>query len=220
MISLAAALIYSTLTTRIEDTVTVTVSEDVWVYANAPDPASDETFKVWGVGGKAVAPSPTEAESFGYGYLKFELPAVPEGKKLVGAWMVLKPAGSMKVDVNAKDYPLEARPLVGTFSEKSWTYDMSAKVFPGDSIYGKGLVAQVEGSTDANNLEIRINLLDNKDNLFGVNLDKATKAKASMYFALTSKYDASELGREGIYRIYTKDRKEGDVKPKIVVKYE
>ena len=219
MISLAAAYLFSNLSPRLDDPVTVTASEDVWVYPNASDPGADETFKVWGVGGRAVAEKPAEAESFGYGYIKFEVPAVPDGKKLVGAWMVLKPTGSMKVDKNALAYPLEVRPLIGKFVEKSWTYDMASMVYPSADIYGAGVVAPPDGSTDATNLEIRVNLLGDKSP-FAANMAKASDAKEAMYFALTSKYDAGENGREGIYRIYTKDRKDGDVKPKIVLKFE
>ena len=220
MISLAAAYLFSSVLRPIDDTVTITASEDVWVYPNASDPGADETFKVWGVGGRSVAEKPGEAESFGYGYLKFEVPTLPEGKKLVSAWMILKPAASMKIDKNAKDYPLEVHSLVGTFSEKSWTYDMSSKVYPDKFIYGRGVVAQAEGSTDPNNLVIAVDLNDNKTDSFKTALTKAVADKTSLYFALASKYDASEGGREGIYRIYTKDRKEGDSKPKIVLKFE
>ncbi len=217
MISLAVAFVYSNLTTLLDDPITVTVSEDVWVYPNASDPGADETFKVWGVGGKAVAPTPAEAESFGYGYLKFNLPEVPESKKLTGAWMVLKPAASMKVDVNAKDYPLEVRPLIGKFEEKTWTYDKSATVYPDNSVFGTGVVAPPDGLSEIGALEIRIDLMGKKSK-FAEAFVKV--GKNPMYFALTSKYDASESGREGIYRIYTKDRKEGDVKPKLVLKFE
>jgi hypothetical protein len=217
MISLAAAFALSIVCLRMDDPVTVIASDDVWVYPNAPEPGTDEVFRVWGVGGKATAEKPTEAESFGYGYLRFELPAVPDGKKLVGAWMVLKPTGTMKVDKNAKDYPLEVRPLVGKFAEKTFEYGMTSSVYPGDKIYGKGIVAQVEGSADAGNLEIRVNLMDPKNPLFA---EAYAKSSNPMFFALTSKYDASENGREGIYRIYTKDKKEAELKPRIVLKFE
>ncbi len=219
MISLAVSLLFSHASLRLDDPVTVIASEDVWVYPNAGEPSTDETFRVWGVGGRAVAEKPEQAESFGYGYLKFALPGAPEGKKLVSAFMVLKPSGSMKVDKVMADYPLEVRPLVGKFEEKKWTYDQSSTVYPGDTIYGKGVVAQVEGSSDASKLEIRIDLMGAKSK-FGEAFGKASSAKEPMFFALTSKYDAGELGREGIYRIYTRDRKEGDVKPKIVLKFE
>jgi hypothetical protein len=217
MISLAAALLFSFVSPRVDGEVTVIASDDAWVYPNASEGGTDEMFRVWGVGGKAVAEKPTEAESFGYGYLRFELPAPPEGKKLVSAFMVLKPTPTMKVDKNAKDYPLEVRPLVGKFSEKSWTYEQSATVYPGDKIYGKGVVAPVDGSTDAANLEIRVNLLDPKNTLF---TEAYAKSGNPMFFALTSKYDAGENGREGIYRIYTRDRKEPELKPRIVLKFE
>ncbi len=219
MISLAVGLLLSHPSFRVDDPVTVIASEDIWVYPNAGDPAGDETFKVWGVEGKAVAEKPGQAESFGYGYLKFELPAAPDGKKLVSAFMVLKPTASMKVDKNAADYPLEVRPLVGKFEEKKWTYDMASTVYPGDTIFGKGVVAPVDGSTDATNLEIRVDLMGAKSK-FGEAFAKANGAKEPMFFALTSKYDAGENGREGIYRIYTRDRKEAELKPRIVLKFE
>lgn len=219
MISLAVSLLLSHASLRLDDPVTILSSEDIWVYPNAGEAGTDETFKVWGVDGKSVAEKPTESENFGYGYLKFVLPAVPEGKKLVSALMVLKPSGSMKVDKNANNYPLEVRPLVGKFDEKKWTYEMSSTVYPGENIFGTGVVAPVEGSTEATNLEIRVDLLAKKSKFLDA-FAKASNAKEPMYFALTSKYDAGEMGREGIYRIYTRDRKEGDVKPKLVLKFE
>ena len=122
MISLAVTLLLSHATLRLDDPIVMIATDDVWVYPNAPEPGTDESFRVWGVGGRATAGKPTEAESFGYGYLRFVIPATPAGKKLVGAWMVLKPTGTMKVDKNVKDYPLEERPLVGKFSEKTFEH--------------------------------------------------------------------------------------------------
>jgi hypothetical protein len=219
MISLAVTLLLSHVTSRLDDPITVIASEDVWVYPNSSDPGADETFKIWGIEGKAVAPKPDQAENFGYGYLKFDFSAAPAGKKLVSAFMVLKPVAKMTVDKNAKDYPLEVRPLVGKFAEKTFEHGMTSSVYPGDSIYGTGVVAPVVGSTDEKDLEIRVDLMAKKSQ-FAEMFGKSAKGDKVMFFALTSKYDAAELGRDGIYRIYTRDRKEENMKPKIVLKFE
>ncbi len=219
MISLAVTLLLSHATLRLDEPVTIIASEDVWVYPMASDPGADETFKVWGIEGKAVAGKPEEAESFGYGYLKFDFSAVPSGKKLVSAFMILRPIAKMTVDKNAKDYPLEVRPLVGRFAEKTFEHGMTATVFPGESIFGTGVVAPAVGSSDAKELEIRVDLMAKKSP-FAEMYGKAVSGDKAMFFALTSKYDAAELGRDGIYRIYTRDRKEENMKPRIVLKFE
>ena len=219
MISLAVTLLLSHVTLRLDDPVTIIASEDVWVYPNSSDPGADETFKIWGIEGKAVAAKPEDAESFGYGYLKFDFASVPAGKKLVSAFMVLKPVAKMTVDKNAKDYPLEVRPLVGKFAEKTFEHGLTATVYPGDSIFGTGVVAPVAGSTEVKELEIRVDLMAKKST-FAEMFRKAAKGDKAMFFALTSKYDAAELGRDGIYRIYTRDRKEENMKPRIVLKFE
>jgi hypothetical protein len=223
MISLAVALTLTNLIRPIDgDTFITFASDHIWVYPNATDPAGDETLKIWGVGGKAVAPTPADSESFGYGYIKFDLKGLPSGKKLVGAWMILTPFGTPEIDKNAKDYPLEVRPLNGKFTGKTWSYDQAATVNPSATeIFGSGIIAQADGTTSKNRIEIKCDLMGTKSK-FAETFAKALATKEPMFFALTSKYDASELGRQGIYKIFASDRPESSVlrAPQLVLKFE
>lgn len=200
MISLAAAILLS-LAKPSDDVVTVNDDQDVWVYPHASDPAGDSALRAWGVGGKAVAADAGEAEEFSYGYLRFSF-NVPDGKKLVGASLVVTPVGTPEINPDSKKWPLEARPLVGTFAERSWSYDQVEKVHPSATdIFGTGVIA---AARSGQGLEIVIDLMG-KDSKFGDAFAKALKDKQPIYLALTSKYDVSEMGQKGVYKVYSKD---------------
>ncbi|MBI1331912.1 MAG: hypothetical protein GC165_03435 [Armatimonadetes bacterium] len=218
MISVAAALVLSNLRVP-ADTVSLTADQDVWVYAHSSDAAGEPYLMAWGVGGKAIADNPDDAESCSYSYLRFSLDQIPAGKKLVGATMILKPMGSPEINPAAKDWPLEVRPLKGTFTEREWSYDVASTVVPMPEIFGTGIIGAVSGSADAKDLEIRVDLMG-KTSKFGDAFAAAAKDKKPMYFALTSKYDPSNQGRSGVYRLYSRDNKDESVRPKLVLTFE
>ena len=215
MISLAVAVMFSNLRPTFE-TVTIPVDQDVWVYPHASDPGGDPALRAWGVGGKAVAATAADAEEFSYGYLRFSFSGIPDGKKLVGATMVFKPVGNPEINPDASKWPLEVRSLVGTFTEKDWDYSQVGKIYPSGDIFGTGILAKAD---DGDGLQIKVDLLG-KDSKFSSAFDKAVKDKQPMHFALTSKYDVSELGQKGVYKVYSKDNKDEAVRPKIVLKFE
>ncbi len=192
---------------------TIESSEDVWVYSHASDPGGDSALRVFGNGGNAVAASAGDLESFSYGYLKFDVSSLPKDKKLASAELVLTPSGKPVVDPAAKDWPLEARPLVGKFSEKTWGFEMASDVKPlGSSVYGSGVI---KATSAADGFEIRMNLLGEKSTFSG----DFAKLTDSLFVALTTKYDASEQGMKGMYKVFSRDNKDRAVRPRLELKF-
>lgn len=219
MISLAAAILFS-MPRPADDTVLIPADQDVWVYPHASDPAGDSYLRAWGVGGKAVAASAGEAEDFSYSYLRFSFDKVPKDKKLVGATLFLTPAGAPEIDPASKSWPLEVRPLKGTFSEKDWVYSQIADVSPSDSeVYGTGIIASGQTPGGEKTFEIKIDLMG-KNSKFASAFSKLLGESKPMYVALTSKFDVSEMGQKGVYKVFSRDNKDEAVRPKLVLKFE
>lgn len=210
---MVSTLLFAALLNRPVSLETIEASEDVWVYSHASDPGGDSALRIFGNGGRAVAASAGDLESFSYGYLKFDLSSLPKDKKLASAEIVLTPAGKPVVDPAAKDWPLEVRPLVGKFNEKTWAFEMAGDVTPSDkSVYGSGVI---KTTPSGESFEIRINLLSEKS-AFSSDFAKLTD---SLYVALTTKYDASEQGMKGMYKVNSRDNKEQSVRPRLELKF-
>ena len=219
MISLAVAMLLAT-PRPVVDTYLVEADQDVWVYPHSSDPGGDSFLRVWGLGGKSVAASAGDAEDFSYSYLRFSFDKVPTDKKLVGAYMFLKPAGTPEIDANAKSWPLEVRPLKGKFTEKDWAYTQISDVSPSESeVYGTGVVSAADGPGAEKAFEIKIDLMG-KDSKFSTALSKMLSEKQPMFVALTSKYDVSEMGMKGVYKVFSKDNKDELIRPRLVLKFE
>lgn len=210
---MVSTLLFAALLSRPLLTETIEASEDVWVYSHASDPGGDSAMRIFGNGGRAVAASAGDLESFSYGYLKFDLTSLPKGKKLESAELVVTPFGKPAMDPASKDWPLEARPLKGKFEEKTWFFEMAGDVNPiADSIYGSGVI---KTTTTDDVFEIRMNLLGEKSK-FAVDF---AKSPSTLYVALTSKYDASEQGMKGMYKVYSRDNKDRTVRPRLELKF-
>lgn len=210
---MVSTLLFAALLSRPVLVETIEASEDVWVYSHASDPGGDSALRIFGNGGNAVAASAGDLESFSYGYLKFDVSAVAKDKKLSSAELVLTPSGKPAVDPSAKDWPLEVRPLVGTFSEKTWGFEMAGEVKPSaKSLYGSGVIKTTSAD---DTFEIRINLLGEKSAFAG----DFAKLTDSLFVGLTSKYDASEQGMKGMYKVHSKDNKDRLVRPRLEIKF-
>ncbi len=216
----AVAVAFLLAQPRLADTVTVPVDQDVWVYPHAGEPASDSALRIWGVEGKAVAASPTDAEEFSYGFLRVSLTNVATDKKLVGASLYLTAANAMDALPEPKAYPLEVRPLSAGFTEKDWTYELSAKVFPSATvIYGTGVPLSAKDDKGEVSWHFDIDLLG-KDSKFKADFEAALKDKKPLHFALTSRINPGELGRAAVYKVFSRDNKDETVRPKLVLKFE
>jgi hypothetical protein len=208
MTSLLAALILSQFSAEMPvQSVTLTSDEDIWVYPHSNDPGGDPFMRIWGVGGLSVAATPGDTENFSYGYLKFNLGELNLSKELKSAVLYLTPAGKPSVSEESKEWPLEVRGLNGAFNEKTWTWDLSSSINPSkDSLFGAGVISQ-----NGEDFVIKIDLLGKKSNFAATLAD----AKGSLCLGLTSRYDVADLGMKGVYKIYTRDNKEKQVRPRL-----
>ncbi|RYG34964.1 hypothetical protein EON81_14080 [bacterium] len=191
---------------------TFSPQSDVWVYPHASDPSKDAYLRVWGTQGEAVAPDPAAASDYSYSYLRFDLPAPAEGRKLSEARLevtqVEKPSFSLEL---AKSSPLQARPLLGEFDEKTWTYGDSLKIFPGKEIFGEAAPEAIDPEKPT---PIVIDLMKGKGDF------RAVAEKGGwVNIALTSTMDVAS-GERTVYRLYSKDTEKEAVRPKLVLKYE
>lgn len=215
--------------TSLVETVTIAPSDDVWVYPHASDPGRDETVRIWGTGGRAVAADPVDAEEFAYGYLRFSLPAHVRNARIVGATLEL--TNVVNDDLGEDDgaaNPLEVRPLVGTFDEKSWNYSDVAKVHPDPkTVWGRGAPKIAKGEP----LKFSIDLLAPAKDAAGkpsagpsefvkaLNLAfPASGGLGDLRLGLTSTVDAQIVGMRRIYKIYTKETSDETRRPRLVLK--
>lgn len=192
-------------------TFTLMPTDDIWVYPHATDPAGDPFLRVWGVDGDAVPSSAEDADSFSMGYLKFSLAAIPKGLELASAKLVvhqLPPAGYTLED--AKAAPLEARLLSPKFAEKGWSSEVLATVLPKqDDLLGQASPDAIDGST----ITISIDLMNDPARL------KKALEESEIGIALTSTINAADLGRAAIYKIYSREEKDSNLVPKLVLEY-
>ncbi len=191
------------------DVIDLNPLNDAWIYAHAGDPQTDEFLRVWGQEDAAVPADPNDRDNFSYSYLSFDLERCPTDKKLEAAELILTHVADpgFKLD-DTKKAPVQVRPLVGTFTEKGWNYDLGAKVYPApkkEDVFGEGSPAEIPQGQP---FEVSINLLKGP-NSFKVYLGKAIEGKEkTLFLSITSKIDPSQIGRAGIYKFFSKDHKE------------
>ncbi len=212
-----SALAFSLLAAQ---TMSLLPSDDLWVYPHASDPAGDLFLRVWGVDKKGTPATAADAEAFSMGYIKWSLYGVPSGLKLKEAKLlvtqVAKPGYTLE---QAIAMPLEARPLASGFTEPTWKSEMLEQFLPKagkDDIYGTGAPESLNGET----ISISIDLLKGKGN-FAEALAKAqADPKKEFAIALTSSMDMAEIGRAGIYKIYSKEEKDQKLRPTLMLTFE
>ena len=80
------------------------------------------------------------------------------------------------------------------------------------TLYGSGVI---KTTTADDTFEIRINLLSEKSAFAG----DFAKLNDTLLVALTTKYDASEQGTKGMYKVFSRDNKERAVRPRLEIKF-
>ncbi len=207
------------------DTITLTPSDDVWVYPHASDPGRDETVRIWGAGGRSVAADPIDAEDFAYGYLRFKLPAHIKSARIVGATLELTNVINDELDPDeVAASPLEVRPLIGTFDEKSWTYTNIAKTHPnGKVVWGKGGPKLVKGEPVKISIDLMVRGKDQVGptdfhKVLSASFPATADAEGQLALALTTTVDAAAVGMKRIYKIYTKEAEESR-RPRLVLRF-
>ncbi len=198
--------------------ISLTPSDDVWVYSHASDPAHDAYLRAFGSDTKSVAASMDEQGDFSYGFLKFDLSAVKPGWKLASATLTLTHIGMPSfTKTQGKQNPLEVRPMVGDFNEKTWAFDQVEKTHPlgGEKdIFGSFALSGDE-NTDKD-WTLSIDLLKGPAS-FSKAIDAA--AGKSICLALVSKLSPAE-GAPATWKVYSKDADSAAKRPQLVLKFE
>lgn len=190
-------------------TLTLSPTDDVWVYPHASDPGRDEALRIWGAGGRAVAESPGEAEDFSYGYLNFKLPPEAKGRKLVGATLELTNVPNPELG-DMSGTPIEVRPLVGKpFVETKWGYTDCYATYPdAKAVWGTGTPTFAAKESVG---KIAVDLLG-KGSTFG-EWWKTSGGAGTLAFALTSRVDAAEVGMRRIFKVASRDATDASRRP-------
>ncbi|CAN5474650.1 hypothetical protein BH11ARM1_BH11ARM1_00690 [soil metagenome] len=198
-------------------TMTLTPSDDLWVYPHASDAGGDTFLRVWGVEGKSVPADAGEAEDFSMGYLRFSLAGTPSGETLKSATLELTNVAQPGFTVEqAKFAPLEARSLPCNFVEEGWTYEKLAQTMPKagiDGLFGSGSPTTVAGET----ISISIDLLKGTGGFAKAFAAAQASPEKAIAIALTSPLNPAELGRSAVYKVYSNNEKDEKLRPKLVL---
>lgn len=201
-------------------TVTLTPTDDIWVYPHASDPQRDEFLRVWGAEGKSVAGASDAVESFGYSYLQFDVSSVKPDATLKSAklylWHVADPAWT-KEDLKAT--PIEVRAVASGFSEKTWAYESGIQSYPpkagAEGLFG---VTVLEGAmAQGKPVCLVVDLLGPKSS-FATYLRKASAGGGKLALALTSAIDPSE-NRGMVFKLHSKEGPEA-TRPQLLLAFE
>ena len=182
----------------------MTPTDDIWVYANAEDPQTDEFLRAWGSNDRAIPTPGDDPQASSWSLLKWDLSGFPKDARIAGAYLILTAAPDPGYTLkDAKDSPIEARPVDSGFSESTWSYQDAEHYMP---IGGEPMVFGFTSPTDisTNGFKLTIDLLAGPANFKGY-FDKAMQKGKVIAIAVTSKIDPSKLGRESIYKFYSKD---------------
>ena len=195
-------------------------SDDVWVYAHAGDPSTDEYLRTWGAGGEATGDD-AEAGGFSYSYVKWDLTGIPKDAKIIQAKVQLTHIPDPEFTLtDAKSHPIQVRGLVGNFTEKSWRFDNSTSVKPesGDKAkFGEGSPAEMPMGKE---FPIHVDLLKGPGD-FQAYFAKALKStKPELALAITSTIDPAELGQAGVYKVYSRNARNTKFRPVLMLWFE
>lgn len=190
----------------------MTPTDDIWVYANASDPNKDEFLRAWGADGRAMPIPGDDPQAYSWSLLKWDLSGYSDKTKIVEAQLILTAAPD--AGYTAKDTaaaPLEVRPVKPDFLESTWDYGLAEKYMP------TGAEGQIFGETAPANIsstsfKITIDLMKGPEN-FSAYFADALKKHKPVALAVTSRIDPGKLGREAIYKFYSKDATDVNVRP-------
>lgn len=202
-------------------TVSLTPTDDLWVYPHASDPSKDAYLRVWGTDGKACPANAADATDYSFSFLKWKLDGIPSDKKLIRAQLIVTNiADPGYTPEQATDAPLEAREITPDFTEKTWDYDQLGKHYPKpekDAIFGTGAPL---AWGPAEKVEFRVDLLKGPADFRKALASANASASKELALALTTKLDMSILGRAGIYKLYSKDAETATSRPRLELEFE
>jgi hypothetical protein len=180
-------------------------TDDVWVYPNSSDPGTDTFLRCWGAGGKSVDQPGRTPDIHSYSYLRFDLSTLPKRFKINEASLTLfHNANPVYTEADSAKAPLEVRALVGDFSEKDWTFERSAKVYPDGSKEGLLASAVVKPGPKDAPFAVKIDLAKPESKFPALLVGAIEKEKPTISLALCSALSPEEV--EGaVYKVFSKD---------------
>lgn len=197
-------------------TVSLTPTDDIWVYPHSSDPARDANLRIWGSDDKPAATSASDLEQFSYSFLKFPIDSLtdekPKAARLI-LWSVANPTFTIE---QSKRAPLQVRPVSADFTEKTWTYNQAEKLMPDASdkaVFGEKSVAEVSSEAP---FRIEIDLLKGPGKFAGY-LVNAKRSGKPFAIALTAALDVTD--NRSSYKIYCRDAERETLRPKLEIDY-
>jgi hypothetical protein len=197
-------------------TVSLTPTDDIWVYPHSSDPARDSNLRIWGSDDKPAATSASDLEQFSYSFLKFPIDSLtdekPKAARLI-LWSVANPTFTVE---QSKRAPLQVRPVSADFTEKTWTYNQAEKLMPDASdkaIFGEKSVAEVSSEAP---FRVEIDLLKGPGK-FADYLVNAKRSGKPFALALTAGLNVTD--NRSSYKIYSRDAERESLRPKLEIDY-
>jgi hypothetical protein len=187
-------------------------SDDIWVYAHASDPQKDEFIRAWGANGRSIPIPGDDPASSSWSLLKWDLSGFSDKAKIVEAQLIFHAApGAGYTTTDAQAAPLEARPVKSNFNETRWDYADSGEFAP-IGTEGETFGESAPPEVNPNGFKIVIDLIRGPVD-FKEYFNKAIKKDKTFAIAISSRIDPSTLGREGIYKVYSKDATDPMLRP-------
>ncbi|MES1227512.1 MAG: hypothetical protein ABUL72_02515, partial [Armatimonadota bacterium] len=162
--------------------------------------------------GRAIPIPGDDPQASSWSLLKWNLDGFTKESKIVEAQLILTVVPDAGYTVkDAADSPLEARPVPGGFTESNWDYSDATHYVPigtETEIFGSASPATI----NPEGFKIVIDLMKGPSD-FKDYFTKAMKKDKNIAIAITSRIDPATLGREGIYKVYSKDATDPMTRP-------
>lgn len=199
MIALLAGLAFST--------VTLTPSDDVWVYPHSSSPGSETFLRVWGDGSSAVEATFMDDGGFSYAYLQWPTRELKVGVPKKATLTVFATAPEDLTAEKVKAAPLQAFGLSASFKEDAFMAGQTEVRPKGDSL-GKATAGR-----KGDKWVLTIDLGES----FREAVSKAQADGKPIGLALASAISPAE-SRSQLYKIYSKENP-AEFRPALALEY-
>lgn len=179
-------------------------NHDVWVYSFASVQDTDPFLRAWGTGAATAEFDPQGEDSVSL--VSFALPEA--SGDVLSATLTLRHIKNDTARTNMRRYPILLHLIPAGFDEKTWDLSKAGPYWPkGDPIAtGRPGFIYADGSFDLN------------FDLLSVNREVIEAIKSGQVaFAISSRLPASELGREAIYKLHSRNTPDAALRPTLTV---
>lgn len=201
--------------------VTVTPTDDAWIYPHAADQVSDPYLRAWGGNEGAIgAPGPGQFAT-SWSLLRFEMPDLKGD--ITGLRLVLThapdPAWGPK---DAEEAPLEIRWIEGDFDEDSWQQSIGEKLMPSreeKAVLAKATVEKESLAANADGIvtpRLVFDLAKSERFMDQLRALRKRPGRAKFVVAVTSRMDPE--GADGLlYKFYSRAAEQDILKPRLII---